>query len=188
MNVLLSLLVLFSINITTPQIKDIDLSTEQNEQRNMKANHETTSIIIEVEGNPEQHKTYISQHFPTVEVVETYDILFRGLALKGPAHKIEQATKLEFIKAIYPVQQYETMSLPKNDLAKTGNVVFPDRLNNTPYTRKGVDVAVMDTRIDYTHPALAGNFIKGKDVVDFEEDPMETKPEEGIPTAHGTRV
>ncbi len=60
--------------------------------------------------------------------------------------------------------------------------------HNLPYTGKGVKVGVIDTGIDYRHPDLIRNFKGGFDVVDFDEDPMETTVEEGIPTIHGTHV
>src|SRR5699024_5954527 len=42
--------------------------------------------------------------------------------------------------------------------------------------------------IDYNHPDLELNYRGGYDLVDLDEDPMETTPEEGIPTSHGSHV
>lgn len=47
---------------------------------------------------------------------------------------------------------------------------------------------MIDTGIDYTHPDLRKSYKGGYDLVDFDQDPMETTEEQGIPTLHGTHV
>lgn len=170
---------------------------------------QTVSVIIEVDGNPNTYKRDIEQRFPSVEVVQTYSILFQGIALKGPPKKIDDVLKRSFAKAVYPVQTYTTPSfqstilnelyMPKNkrtnlfsqkhlNQMKEDNIVFPNEVNKTNYTGKGINIAIIDTGIDYTHPDLQQNFIKGKDLVDLDDDPMETTIDEGPPTNHGTHV
>jgi len=147
------------------------------------------SIIIEVEGDPQEHKEYIETYHPFIEVVATYEILLNGLALQGTPDKLERMEAVEFIKSIHSAQDYETMPSPYTDVSDMDeNIVFPSDLNTTEYTGKGVKVAVIDTGIDYTHPDLTLNYRGGYDLVDLDEDPMETTPEEGIPTNHGSHV
>lgn len=55
-------------------------------------------------------------------------------------------------------------------------------------TGKGVKVAVIDTGIDYTHPDLKTSYKGGRDFVDNDNDPMESKISSGMPTLHGTHV
>lgn len=148
---------------------------------------DTIAIIVEVEGNPEKHKRYFERHFPAINVMSTYSILFQGLALKGPVNKIDEALTLSFVKSVYPVQTYTTLNLTSFKQPEDGFIV-PSVINNTPFTGKGINVAVIDTGIDYTHPDLRKNFIGGKDLVDLDDDPMETTVEEGLPTTHGTHV
>ena len=53
----------------------------------------------------------------------------------------------------------------------------------------GVIVAVLDTGVDATHPALAGHLIKGYDFVDMDADPSEVGvPEVDSVYGHGTHV
>nr|WP_279401954.1 S8 family serine peptidase [Piscibacillus salipiscarius] len=42
--------------------------------------------------------------------------------------------------------------------------------------------------MDHEHPDLEKSYHGGFDLVDFDKDPMETTPEQGMPTLHGTHV
>src|SRR5699024_6505866 len=67
-------------------------------------------------------------------------------------------------------------------------LTLPAMLNKTPYTGKGVKVGVIDTGIDYNHPDLEANYRGGYDLVDLDDDPMETDATQGMPTIPGTHV
>ncbi|MEN1967679.1 S8 family serine peptidase [Lentibacillus sp. N15] len=154
---------------------------------------DTTSIIIEVDGDPAEHKDYIETYYPNVEVVATYNKLFHGLALRGDPKKLSKMGSLEFIKAVHPVATYEandrTFSRNKDQLDEDNtNAVLPGDLNDTSYTGKGVKVGIIDTGIDYNHPDLKSNYQQGYDLVDLDDDPMETTASQGEPTFHGTHV
>jgi hypothetical protein len=66
-------------------------------------------------------------------------------------------------------------------------LIGQDALAASAYTGAGTTVAVIDTGIDYTHPALGGGFgagrkvIAGYDFYDDDDDPMDT-------SGHGTAV
>lgn len=49
------------------------------------------------------------------------------------------------------------------------------------YTGQGYTVAIIDTGVDYRHPALAGDYLGGWDFVDNDSDPMDLN-------GHGTHV
>lgn len=51
-----------------------------------------------------------------------------------------------------------------------------------------VTVAVLDTGVDATHPALAGRLVPGFDFVDFDADPSETGAVGDLGYGHGTHV
>jgi len=141
------------------------------------------TIIIEVEGDVEAHQEYIEAYHPFIEVVASYSTIFNGLAIEGKPEQLAKLETVDFIKGMYEPQEYQTLDVPDlREQIKQPN--YPD----TGYSGKGVKVAVIDTGIDYTHPDLQGNYIQGFDVFDFDDDPMETTPEQGIPTSHGTHV
>lgn len=145
------------------------------------------SVIIEVEGNPIEHQAYLEKYYPFIDVVAIYDQLLNGLALQAPHGKLTEISSLEFIKATHAVQTYETNNLLKKQ-DQSNESLIPGKLNTTHFTGKGVKVAVIDTGIDYHHPDLQKNYVGGYDVVDLDDDPMETVESQGIPTEHGTHV
>lgn len=172
---LLSKLTLIVTLILTTQ--PIHASAQQEEK--------VVSIIIEVEGDPEKREKYLHTYFPYVEVVETFDKLFNGLALKSSPRNLTEMGSLDFIKAVHPVRTYQaTTTRAKSQTTPA----IPNNLNNTSFTGDGVEVGVIDTGIDYKHPDLDVNYEDGYDLVDLDEDPMETLQEQGIPTLHGTHV
>lgn len=143
------------------------------------------SVIIEVEGDPEEHKEYLMKSYPSIEVIALYEILLNGLAFKIEAKEAQKISSLPFIKEMHLAKKYEanpyTPSYRKED-----KITFPKDLNPTPYTGKNVKVAVIDTGIDYDHHDLSDNYVGGFDTVDLDDDPMETLEER--PTKHGTHV
>lgn len=148
-----------------------------------KEKEDESSLILEVDGDVATHENYIEETMPHVEVVATYAELFTGIAVKGSDEALMEVANLDFVQAKYPVQSYETLSMFEKDI---GEKNIPAIVNDTDYTGKGIKVAVIDTGIDYNHPDLQSNYAGGYDLVDLDDDPMETT--EGLTTLHGTHV
>ncbi|SES11128.1 minor extracellular serine protease Vpr [Gracilibacillus ureilyticus] len=149
----------------------------------MSAFQDPVSYIIEVEGNPHEIAEEIEARHPRVEILEVYDTIFNGIALKADQQTLSRLEQTGVIKQNYPVTTYKTTK--QSPVNESVPFIVPEDI---PYTGKGVKVGVIDTGIDYTHPDLQKNYKGGFDLVDFDEDPMETTPDQGIPTSHGTHV
>ncbi|TMN21998.1 S8 family serine peptidase [Lentibacillus cibarius] len=181
---LLLIVVIFMLPVSVAAWKDAP-EADNNKQK---------AVIIEVDGNPEKRKTYLETYHPYINIVAVYDKLFNGIALKAKPQQLAKLGSLDFITAVHQVTTYKTQTDQEADTMTnlddgiTEDSVLPSELNNTNYTGKGVQVAIIDTGIDYNHPDLAANFAGGYDLVDLDDDPMETLPSEGMPTQHGSHV
>lgn len=145
--------------------------------------NEKIPIILQVEGNPHEVKESIERNYPFVQIIDVFDQLLNAIAVKVPLRNMESILSETFITATYPVLTYEAKIRNSNE----DFVSIPKQINPTKYTGKGVKVAVIDTGIDYSHPALATQFKGGYDLVDLDDDPMETKNGSDS-TLHGTHV
>lgn len=164
------------------------------EEKNRTLNHsvsvneEDRAMIIEVTGTPIERKRQIESEFPLIQVIATYDTLLQGLAIKGKISELRKLARVDFIQGMYPVQTYTTLLKPKIFTSLDPSIIFPNQINDTNYTGRGVKVGVIDTGIDINHPDLIRNYRGGFDLVDLDDEPMETTKEQGIPTTHGTHV
>ncbi|WP_066188096.1 S8 family serine peptidase [Gracilibacillus timonensis] len=145
---------------------------------------EDYSLIIEVENDPHDAAEQIETYYPQIDILAVYDTIFNGVAIKTDQRNLKKLERRSFIKKSYPVQTYQTQTVTSN-INESIPFLIPDDL---PYSGKGVKVGVIDTGIDYSHPDLQKNYQGGYDLVDLDDDPMETKVEDGLPTNHGSHV
>lgn len=148
------------------------------------------SLILEVRGSPQEAAEKLKNENPLIEIAATYDVLLQAIAIKGKARHVEKAITSDVVQSIHPVQTYETLWTEEQVRAaeQSNNLTFPAHLNSTSYTGKGVKIGVIDTGIAKDHPDLKHRIKGGYDLVDLDDDPAETTPEEGMPTYHGTHV
>lgn len=169
-----SLFILIMITILTPITK-------------AHANNQTYRLLLELHTSASEFEQEVIRDFPNVTVLERFDTLLNGIALEGKMTQLERITEHEDIKQAYPIMTY-SVTPEKLKLIETSDLPLQKNDGQLSYTGKGIKIGVIDTGIDYTHPDLEKNYRGGYDLVDFDDDPMETTPEQGMPTIHGTHV
>lgn len=144
-------------------------------------------MVIVREEEFEKMNESLSKH-PNVEIHQTYQHVFYGFSIEGPVRELNKIKENQAVIHWSPIVSYASQideSVPfiggeeVRGLFDTGD----HRL-----TGKGIKVAVIDTGIDYEHPDLRRNYVGGYDVIDGDQDPMETADVRGEGTIHGTHV
>lgn len=150
--------------------------------------NEIAVFIVESNENPLATIDRVTAEFPTAKIRKIFKTLYNGFSVEVSRKDAQQLSALEGINRIDEVVYYEP-SLDESVPFISGNDLrsLLDEEGQT-LTGKGVKVAVIDTGVDYEHPDLKNNFNGGYDVIDEDDDPMETKQEQGMPTLHGTHV
>ncbi|MFN2240137.1 MAG: S8 family serine peptidase, partial [Thermoanaerobaculia bacterium] len=112
----------------------------------------------------------------------TYSTLFFGAAVTVPAGDLERLRRLPYVRAVHRDTEVKAYANGEVVDARIGV-----NAQNLGVRGAGIIVAVIDTGIDYNHPALGGGFgpgfkvAGGWDFVDDDADPMDTN-------GHGTHV
>lgn len=118
---------------------------------------------------------------------------------KRPKLRVEQLEALLYLSAApndpdFLAWSQQTLSVTGDELgmelagdaieafdAASRSLIGANVAQNYGYTGQGYTVAVIDTGLDYRHPALAGDYVGGWDFVDDDSDPMDLH-------GHGTHV
>ena len=101
-----------------------------------------------------------------------FDTLWNGVSIKINKSQLSALALLPGVKALYPVDTiampipFEEVSTPElfTALAQTGADIAQNELG---FTGAGIKVAVMDTGLDYNHPAFGGNGVAELDSLSF---------------------
>ncbi|OCA82393.1 peptidase S8 [Bacillus sp. FJAT-27225] len=155
---------------------------------------EMVIITMKTKAKEEQIQSLLKK-YPRVKLRHVFSEAIQGFSIEGEHEQLARLKKEEWVETFSPVQQYETEVLSpgkKVSFEDQGN--FSGNHNRVVdskrrlLTGRGVTVGVIDTGIDYTHPDLRKNYLGGRDFIDLDEDPMESKGDAGFSTLHGTHV
>ncbi|MCL6573669.1 MAG: S8 family serine peptidase [Bacillus sp. (in: Bacteria)] len=148
---------------------------------------ETIAIIILEKPHSQQEINRLITPYKDIKLRRVFREALDGFSVQGSSESINRLARQNQISLVSPVTQYqvqteESIKIIGGDAARS----FFDEKNER-LTGKGVTVGVIDTGVDYTHPDLRRNFAGGRDLVDNDHDPMETRAL-GKATIHGTHV
>ncbi|MGO4889149.1 S8 family serine peptidase [Anaerobacillus sp. MEB173] len=145
-------------------------------------------VIVEVEDNPSEVMERVQKLIPEGEVRKMFTFLFSGFSYKVKEKDID---KLAAVSGVTRVDEVVTYQATIDDSVPFigGEKIWKELDSNGEHlTGKGVTVAVIDTGIDYNHPDLKKSYKGGYDLIDEDDDPMETVAGQGMATLHGTHV
>lgn len=149
---------------------------------------EKEAVVI-VLANKEMEETIanVKAAIPSGKIRKTFRLL-EGFSFQLPEYELEHLDGVDGVERVDKVKTYEAMldeSVPFIGGDDVRSILDKD---GERLTGEGVKVAVIDTGIDYHHSDLKDSYKGGYDVVDDDNDPMETVSSQGEPTLHGTHV
>lgn len=148
-------------------------------------------IAIVVLDNPQspQDIQLLIKPYKDIHLRHVFKEAIYGFSIEGNPESIEKLAQQNSkqIISVSPVNQYKAEGEEGVKIIGGEEIRGLFDKKNRRLTGKGVTVGVIDTGVDYTHPDLKRNFAGGRDLVDNDSDPMETKTL-GRATVHGTHV
>lgn len=135
----------------------------------------------------EQIKQLI-EPYPDLELRHIFTEALNGFSVKGTKGSLDKLAQTSKVESVSPVTTYSVQSETNTEIIGAEMIRGYFDPKNQRLTGKGITVGVIDTGIDYNHPDLRRSYKRGYDLVDIDDDPMETKGMYGQSTLHGTHV
>jgi minor extracellular serine protease Vpr len=144
-------------------------------------------VVLENPQSPQDIQQLIKP-YKDIHLRHVFQEAIYGFSVEGNPESIEKlAEASKQIISVSPVNQYKVQGEEGVKIIGGEEVRGLFDKSNRRLTGKGITVGVIDTGVDYTHPDLRSNYAGGRDLVDNDTDPMETKTL-GRATVHGTHV
>ena len=129
----------------------------------------------------------IKQINSNIEIVKQFNKVTNLIVVEANISNVDAIKRLPGVKRVVREQRYQVNLTESVPLINAQNVWSLTDDNELAVQGEGVDVAILDTGIDYTHPSLGGCFgaecrvVAGYDFVNQDNDPMDGH-------GHGTHV
>lgn len=148
---------------------------------------EKVAIVMFNHPHTEQEIRNLLAPLPDIHLRYIFNEALSGFSVEGSPESIEKLAKNKELVSVTPVKKYQ-VETEENVKIIGGEEVrrFLDDKKKR-LTGEGITVGIIDTGIDYTHPDLRRSYKGGKDFIDGDKDPMETRSM-GKGTIHGTHV
>ena len=149
---------------------------------------EIVSIVLTKERFDEKQWEIWRRMHPELSFRKRYRHAFHGFSVKGKRSSIQKLKSSIEQEGVFEAHTY------KANISKSVPFIGGSEIrgifdeNDERLTGKGIKVGIIDTGIDYTHPDLRDSYKGGRDLVDGDADPMETKGPDLLKTLHGTHV
>lgn len=148
----------------------------------------TTAVVLLNRSFKKEQIEMTLKKYPSLKLRNVYKYAIHGFSVEGAKEELAKLEQEPFIQhvsevAIYQVNLDESVPFIGGNQARRFYDPSKKRL-----TGKGVKVGVVDTGIDYTHRDLKFAYKGGRDLVEGDLDPMETKGASDYNTFHGTHV
>ncbi|HYK06118.1 MAG TPA: S8 family serine peptidase [Thermoanaerobaculia bacterium] len=125
---------------------------------------------------------------PAPRIAHEYRTVFLGVAVEADQAAVDRIRALPYVRAVHRDVLMHASSTPAAaPLATVVDARTRVNASSLGTSGSGIVVAVIDTGIDYTHPALGGGMgagfkvIGGRDFINRDDDPMDDN-------GHGTHV
>lgn len=141
---------------------------------------EHTQFISQLSSLQIRHNTARVAVAPAISF--EYKQTFNGFALSASREVVEQIRKLPNVTMVAVDKRVDAYDMESNEL-----INVPKVWSHVGATGKGITVGIIDTGVDYNHPALGGGFgpafkvAGGYDFVNNDSDPLDDN-------GHGTHV
>ncbi|WP_099304495.1 S8 family serine peptidase [Bacillus sp. Marseille-P3800] len=146
-------------------------------------------VIVSASGDVHRAVQVVEERISSASIRNIYENVYGGFSLEIAEKDIDRLTQLSVIARVDDVAHYQPSLEGSIPFIGAGKDLIDMRDGKERHlTGKGVKVGIIDTGVDYKHPDLQRNYQGGYDIVDQDQDPMETKKSQGEPTLHGTHV
>jgi minor extracellular serine protease Vpr len=145
--------------------------------------------IVTLPAKADEHQIKdLIKPYPDLELRYIFTEALYGFSVKGTKRSLDKLAETTKIESVSPVSTYSVQKETNTEIIGADTIRGYFDPKNQRLTGKGITVGVIDTGIDYNHPDLRRSYKRGYDLVDIDDDPMETKGMYGQSTLHGTHV